>query len=47
MREGGRMIEVDLHHYTLAGSWAAKGPARGFTEAQWFARCEMHSRSTR
>ena len=37
MREAGRHIEgVDLHHYTLAGPWAAKGPATGFSEAQWF-----------
>jgi alpha-N-arabinofuranosidase len=37
MREAGRMIEgLDMHHYTLAGPWAAKGPAAGFTEAQWF-----------
>ena len=37
MREAGRMIEgVDLHHYTLAGPWASKGPATGFSEAQWF-----------
>ena len=37
MREAGRNIEgVDLHHYTLAGSWAVKGPATGFSEAQWF-----------
>jgi alpha-N-arabinofuranosidase len=37
MREAGRMIEgLDMHHYTLAGPWAAKGPATGFTDAQWF-----------
>jgi len=37
MREAGRMIEgLDMHHYTLAGPWSAKGPAAGFTEAQWF-----------
>ena len=37
MREAGRFIQgVDLHHYTLAGPWAAKGPATGFSEAQWF-----------
>ncbi|HEY9226925.1 MAG TPA: alpha-L-arabinofuranosidase C-terminal domain-containing protein [Gemmatimonadaceae bacterium] len=37
MREAGRHIEgVDLHHYTLAGPWSAKGPATGFTDAQWF-----------
>ncbi|MGH9889154.1 MAG: alpha-N-arabinofuranosidase, partial [bacterium] len=32
MREAGRQIDgVDLHHYTLAGPWAAKGPATGFS----------------
>src|SRR5215831_11226246 len=37
MREAGRMIEgLDMHHYTLAGPWSAKGSATGFTEAQWF-----------
>jgi len=37
MREAGRMIEgLDMHHYTLAGPWAAKGAATGFSEAQWF-----------
>ena len=37
MREAGHMIDgLDLHHYTIVGTWAAKGPATGFTEAQWF-----------
>lgn len=37
MREAGRFIDgLDMHHYTIAGSWAAKGRATGFTEAQWF-----------
>jgi alpha-N-arabinofuranosidase len=37
MREAGRMIDgLDMHHYTLAGTWASKGPATGFNEAQWF-----------
>jgi alpha-N-arabinofuranosidase len=37
MREAGRMIDgLDMHHYTLAGSWASKGPATGFNESQWF-----------
>ena len=37
MREAGRMIEgIDLHHYTLAGSWSVKGSATQFSEAQWF-----------
>jgi alpha-N-arabinofuranosidase len=38
MREAGRMIDgLDLHHYTIAGTWASKGKATGFTEGQWFA----------
>ena len=37
MREAGRMINgLDMHHYTLAGTWASKGPATGFNETQWF-----------
>ena len=37
MREAGRYIDgVDLHHYTLAGSWARKGSATQFSEAEWF-----------
>ncbi len=37
MREAGRLIDgLDLHHYTIVGSWESKGPATGFTEAQWF-----------
>lgn len=36
MREAGRMIDgLDMHHYTIVGSWADKGPATGFTERQW------------
>jgi alpha-N-arabinofuranosidase len=36
MRDAGRMIDgIDLHHYTLAGSWAKKGSATQFTEAEW------------
>ena len=36
MREAGRMIDgVDLHHYLLTGSWAKKGQATIFTEAEW------------
>lgn len=27
---------LSLHHYTLAGSWAAKGSATEFTEDEWF-----------
>ncbi|MES2177378.1 MAG: alpha-L-arabinofuranosidase C-terminal domain-containing protein [Gemmatimonadota bacterium] len=37
MRDAGRMIDgIDMHHYTIAGTWAVKGPATGFTEMQWF-----------
>jgi alpha-N-arabinofuranosidase len=37
MRDAGRMIDgIDMHHYTLAGPWAAKGSATQFNEAQWF-----------
>ncbi|MEP6620960.1 MAG: alpha-L-arabinofuranosidase C-terminal domain-containing protein [bacterium] len=37
MREAGGMIDgLDLHHYTIAGTWATKGHATGFSEGQWF-----------
>jgi alpha-N-arabinofuranosidase len=37
MRDAGRMIDgIDLHHYTLAGTWAKKGSATEFSEAEWF-----------
>ncbi|AHG92651.1 alpha-L-arabinofuranosidase domain protein (plasmid) [Gemmatirosa kalamazoonensis] len=37
MRDAGRMIDgIDMHHYTLAGSWANKGSATQFDEGQWF-----------
>ena len=37
MRDAGRMIDgLDLHHYTLAGTWARKGSATQFSEAEWF-----------
>jgi alpha-N-arabinofuranosidase len=36
MREAGRMIDgIDLHHYMLTGTWAKKGKATDFTEAEW------------
>jgi alpha-N-arabinofuranosidase len=36
MREAGRMIDgLDLHHYLLTGTWAKKGQATVFTEAEW------------
>jgi alpha-N-arabinofuranosidase len=38
MREAGRFIDgLDLHYYSLAGSWAHKGSATEFGEAEWFA----------
>ena len=34
---GRRMDGLSLHYYTLpTGNWAAKGPATGFGEDQWF-----------
>ena len=37
MREAGRMMEgIDLHHYTLVGTWAKKGSATAFGEREWF-----------
>jgi alpha-N-arabinofuranosidase len=32
---GTRMEGLAFHHYTLAGPWADKGPALGFTEQHW------------
>jgi len=38
MREAGRYIDgLDLHYYSLAGTWARKGSATEFGEAEWFA----------
>jgi len=38
MREAGRQLDaIDLHYYSLAGTWAHKGSATDFDEAQWFA----------
>ncbi|HYD51600.1 MAG TPA: alpha-L-arabinofuranosidase C-terminal domain-containing protein [Gemmatimonadaceae bacterium] len=37
MREAGRLMEgLDLHHYTVVGTWETKGPATGFDERRWF-----------
>jgi alpha-N-arabinofuranosidase len=37
MREAGPMIDgIDLHNYTVAGTWENKGSATGFTEEGWF-----------
>src|SRR5574341_197568 len=30
------MQGLSLHHYSLAGSWTAKGSATEFTEGEWF-----------
>ena len=36
MREAGRMIDgLDLHYYTLVGSWEHKGSATQFGEREW------------
>jgi alpha-N-arabinofuranosidase len=38
MREAGWAIDgLDLHYYSLAGTWARKGSATEFGEAEWFA----------
>lgn len=37
MREAGRHIDgLDLHFYTITGSWRNKGRATEFDEAEWF-----------
>ena len=37
MREAGGMIDaLDLHYYTVVGSWAHKGSATDFGEREWF-----------
>lgn len=37
MREAGGMIDgLDLHYYTVVGTWARKGSATQFTEREWF-----------
>jgi alpha-N-arabinofuranosidase len=36
MRDAGRFIDgIDLHHYLLTGTWAVKGKATQFSEAEW------------
>jgi alpha-N-arabinofuranosidase len=41
MRDAGRMIDgLDLHYYTVVGSWAKKGSATDFTEHEWFVALE-------
>jgi len=38
MRDAGWYIDgLDLHYYSLAGTWARKGSATGFAEPEWFA----------
>ncbi|HTJ21993.1 MAG TPA: alpha-L-arabinofuranosidase C-terminal domain-containing protein [Gemmatimonadaceae bacterium] len=37
MREAGSMIDgLDLHYYTVVGSWSHKGSATQFTVREWF-----------
>ena len=37
MRDAGRMIDgLDLHYYTVVGSWAHKGSSTEFGEREWF-----------
>ncbi|MDX1429777.1 MAG: alpha-L-arabinofuranosidase C-terminal domain-containing protein [Rhodothermales bacterium] len=37
MREAGELVDgLDVHHYTITGTWAKKGHATRFTEAEWF-----------
>ncbi len=36
MEEAGGMIDgIDLHHYTVVGTWENKGSATDFTEGEW------------
>jgi alpha-N-arabinofuranosidase len=45
MREAGRMIDgLDLHNYTVAGTWATKGRAAEFTEQGWFTAMQRAER---
>jgi alpha-N-arabinofuranosidase len=37
MRQAGSMIDgLDMHYYTLVGTWAKKGSATEFGEREWF-----------
>ncbi len=37
MREAGKLMDgLSLHHYTVPGTWAAKGSATQFDEGEWF-----------
>jgi alpha-N-arabinofuranosidase len=37
MRDAGRMIDaLDMHYYTVVGSWQEKGSATVFGEREWF-----------
>jgi alpha-N-arabinofuranosidase len=41
MREAGWQIDgIDLHYYTVVGSWSNKGSATDFTEEEWFGAME-------
>jgi len=37
MRDAGRLLDgIDLHYYTVVGTWENKGSATDFTEREWF-----------
>jgi alpha-N-arabinofuranosidase len=37
MRDAGRMIDgLDMHYYTVVGTWERKGSATAFGEREWF-----------
>jgi alpha-N-arabinofuranosidase len=37
MKNAGRMADaIDMHYYTVVGSWQEKGSATEFTEKEWF-----------
>ncbi len=41
LRDAGRMIDgLDLHYYTVVGSWSKKGSATDFSEREWFVALE-------
>ncbi len=45
MREAGQMIDgIDLHNYTVAGTWQNKGRATEFTEQEWFSSLQRANR---
>jgi alpha-N-arabinofuranosidase len=45
MREAGRYLDgLDLHYYSLAGTWDHKGSATDFGEGEWFATMRSTTR---